>query len=75
MEKTKVRSKKKVKDEDDILDKQALMFSSYSVNEIKVEKEIDSWMMCRCYRCRKQVSLLEARFDNNENPIHKVCPL
>jgi hypothetical protein len=68
------RPKKKTKDESDVFDNCATMFSTYSENEIRVKKEIDSWHICRCYRCKKQISLLECRFDGNENPIHKVCP-
>jgi len=65
---------KKIKDEETILDEQAQMYAVISTNEIKMERKIQNWMMCRCYRCHKPVSLFDAVFDGNENAIHKVCP-
>ena len=67
--------KKKKKSEDYILDTQAILFSSLKKNDKITERKIETWDMCRCRKCGKSLSLLEAKFDSNENPIHKVCPL
>jgi len=70
------KSKKKRKNEENLnveqfMDYRAILYAEMATDDETWKK---TWHLCRCARCKQQMSISQASWDDNYSPIHKVCP-
>ncbi len=56
----------------DVMDYRAILYAQEI--ESQGENWQQTWHYCKCNRCKKKMSLLEAAWDESFAPVHKICP-